>query len=105
MSERTRTIATLESIVKYYDRTRQIGHTELMLRGVNNVDKPVFVSHNEDGGRYLLERTSGRARYLSLYGLTQTLYECNSPIVFDNAAIHFLLRDSLRCINQRPTES
>jgi hypothetical protein len=91
----------LEEIVQYFSATRQVGHTTTMLHGtIDNTEPVVIVTHNHEHGRYIQNLTKKSDITTSIYAITNgTLRGRKSPIVFDNAALHIILSESLEKIN------
>ena len=92
----------LETIIQYYQSTRQVGHTTLMKKGTDNYDKPFFVLtysmvHGETMG-FDVTNTISYQNPDKLKGHTR-------PLVIDNAVIPEILGDALMRIEALEQEN
>jgi hypothetical protein len=86
----------LQEIVQYFGVNRQVGHTTTMLHGTLKNDEPVIIiAHNQTGVNHIKNITKKTDKVVSLESLNSSLKGQRSPLVFDNAALHLLLMDSL----------
>jgi hypothetical protein len=86
----------LQEIVQYFGVNRQVGHTTTMLHGtLDNTEPVVIIAHNQTGVNHIKNITKKTDKVVSLESLNSSLKGHRSPLVFDNAALHLLLLDSL----------
>lgn len=100
-----RLMDVLEGILINYNVSRQIGHSTLVLDAVNHKNCPdgaFVITHNEDGARYLRKAAQNHALdvlnckfipYEQFFANSRGGVKVNRPIIWDNAAIMFLVKD------------
>lgn len=81
---------TLEELLRYYNRTRAVGHTNAAIHGVNNVAS-IFVAANIASKRsYPIDN---KTKVITLSAIDNNRLEgCNLPIIFDNNTLHVLFQ-------------
>jgi hypothetical protein len=85
---------TLEKLQLLLDSfsARQVGHTNLILNGLNNTAHGIVVTHNNKYRKELTENTA--CDYVSIQNLDK-LIGSNKPIVIDNCALSILLSSAI----------
>lgn len=93
----------LQTLVHYYDFTRQVGHTTAMMKGAGNVDSTILVwnEHMRDHIKKLFP--SSKNDYITIGGLNN-LRSMKKPLALDNAAIHMVLLNALNRITELEQE-
>lgn len=86
----------LETLARYFNLTRQVGHTTAMLEGAKNVDCMV-VAHNQQWADEL--KHMGARDAISLWSLKHRLMGIEAPLLLDNAAMFEICSGALAEIN------
>jgi len=95
----------LGEICNYYEVTRQCGHTAAMLNGVNNTPEAKIAICNLSMVNRIKNMTKKLLRddnfvtISSTAAFSRNVRGSTSPLVFDNAALYTICRDSLNAIN------
>lgn len=97
----------LFALYTYYEKTRQAGHTRLMLDGVlNSTRNSLVVACSMSSAKVIktnVLRDMGRrckTQFTSLNGLQGLTKYVGSPLAFDNAALHVLFKEAYDRIDQ-----
>ena len=86
----------LNSLVEHYGRTRQAGHTTLMLEGAMHYARPfVIVAGDQNSAQQFRPLTT-----VSLHRLEGGLADGPGPIAFDNYALWTIFDEALREIER-----
>ena len=97
----------LNELEAYYSATRQIGHTTAMLEGAKNTATVIILAHDMKYARDLARRC-GRERGvvpISLHSLPHGLRGHHKPLLIDNSAMWWLLRDAIKEIESHRREN
>jgi hypothetical protein len=91
---------TLQWILRYYDATRGVGHTRLMLEGKAYLNNGVMITHTKEYGEKIIKSSigHGRIKIESLNSLNNLLGK-REAIAFDNCALYILFTNVLGEIN------
>ena len=82
---------TLEELVRYYDNTRGVGHTQTALQGISLSRGAIVIAHDMGYANYL-KRSAGVDAF-SINDLNP-LWGANKPLVIDNAALRTIFSNS-----------
>lgn len=90
----------MEDLAHYYDRTRGIGHTRVLLQGIG--DEPVMVMFdNMHMASILAPRDNPNILPIAWStDLARTLIGRTEPLVLDNSAVTAILRDAMNEIRR-----
>lgn len=82
-------------IEQYYYRNRAVGHTEAMLRGVQNMDKVAVLLPTLHMGDVLVKHRNPKAKLISWSShLDEALCGLNLPLVLDHTMTELLCREA-----------
>lgn len=87
----------LKAIVQYYDSTRRVGHTKLMLDGVSNTEKYMVITQSDACGIDLQKRAQKKIFTTSINS-PNLLRGANLPITFDNDVLQLLFAQAIEAI-------
>lgn len=99
---------TLNELAAYYEKSRGVGHTTLMMDGVKNyksttITPPIVVCGNIASGNSLLQTwgiMKADVKLMTFGNFHQSIKGVNkSPIIFDNYALHALFFESAKRID------
>jgi hypothetical protein len=91
----------LEILVNYFTSNRGVGHTDTILNGVLNKDKPViFITGHELSSRHFKSFIKKTDKCVAIHSLKYSLLGHRDPLVIDNEALSILFREALREINE-----
>ncbi len=82
----------LRFIVKYYRSTRAVGHTETMLRGVQNVNRVAVLVPTRRMAEVLVRNPE--AKLISWLTL-ESLQGMNLPLILDHSTVEVLCKDAI----------
>lgn len=88
-------IEKLQALVEYYDSTRSIGHTKLMLHGLTGSDGAVLLSHNADYGKKLVHDADCDIHTILTIGNVEGLRGLRAPLAIDNFALRTLFIEAV----------
>lgn len=93
---------TLEEIIRYYDRTRQSGHTTTMMEGALRTDC-LIVAHSHKGAEFLKAEHNVGGKYITLLDIANGKLRDRelTSLAFDNAALYDILMEALLEIRRR----
>jgi chemotaxis protein CheY-P-specific phosphatase CheC len=94
----------LKQLAHYYDVTRQVGHTTLMLEGAKNTKDCIVVTHNQVMGESVQQMANQKVKTVSLSS-PNLLRGFKKPIVFDNCALYVLFLESVREMDRLEEEN
>jgi hypothetical protein len=83
----------LSILLTYWQSTRQIGHTTLMLTGVVNEPRGLLLVANQDQKKYL-SKSVNKDQMITIHEL-QELRGVRKPLVVDHFALRVMLNDVL----------
>jgi hypothetical protein len=95
---------TLQTLLNYYERTRGVGHTRVMLEGATNRPEALVVFAYPLQDKILTPGPLKNSQVLSLETVTTDLLGRGVPLVFDNTGMSELLAQSLEEINRLEAE-
>ena len=100
----------LETLIEYYSRTRGIGHTRLMIEGLEHYQgEAILIGHTRDYAEQIARRAMHSNPNIRIAPRTlsslHTLRGHSGPLAYDNAALIDLFRDCLQEINKLQREN
>lgn len=92
---------TLKDINKYILTSRQVGHTESIIRGLENVDSFLFITNSVTEGEMIKKRLP-QAKVINVRDIEKEgLKGYNIPIVFGNSSLLEIFYGALGEINKK----
>lgn len=85
----------LMNYLDYYSRTRQAGHTYAMINGLKESSNAILVFYTLDHGMRLKKSFNLNDCVVCYYRYPEEILGYYRPLVFDNAAIMMLFRESV----------
>lgn len=86
----------LEEVLVYYLKTRSVGHTKLMQKGIKNEDCIILAETLAQASNLRVEK---KQFYISIQKLDIGGYRF--PLVWDNSALIWLISEVLRDMNKK----
>ncbi len=91
----------LLNLIEYYNTTRGVGHTELMIASPIG-ESCIIMSHNERMGKYIKEKIQSvtlnhenATKNIKFISTSSNLRGMKLPLLIDNAALHTIFLESL----------
>lgn len=84
----------LETLQRYFEGVRRVGHTRAMLDGAREQSGNVIVVASSENERRLLKRHLPTAKIVSLGSLDMDISGLHAPLVLDNEAVRRLCQEA-----------
>lgn len=102
--DKSKTIKKLKMLLTAVGQ-RQVGHTTLMKKGVENYDRKFgLIAHNMQAAQEIIDTSGSKlGKAFSLSSLSNNLQGSNMPFVIDNGSLSFLLEEVINIMGNSLT--